>query len=78
MGILGGDDVTYEELTRRFAAGARLVELAAREGASTDGAGPGRLPLVAVTAEGALRVATGGRGPRARAGDTVITLRDPI
>ncbi len=72
-GILGGDDLTFDELSRRFAAGARLVDAVHR----ADSGPAGRTVLIVVTPEGTLRVATDERGPAARTGDTVIVLQEP-
>jgi hypothetical protein len=71
-GVLGGDGLTFDELSRRFAAGARMVD--AVHGNGAEPGGPGRVVLIAVTPEGALRVATDGHGPTLRPGDTVIAL----
>jgi hypothetical protein len=68
-GILGREDLTLAELSRRFDAGARIVD-----GAPDRSGGDGEVRLFVVTARGALRVATGGEPPEAHAGDTVIGL----
>jgi NhaP-type Na+/H+ or K+/H+ antiporter len=71
-GILGGEGLTFDELGRRFAAGARLVDAVHGDGPGP----PGRIVLIAVTPAGALRVATDERGPAARPGDIVIALEE--
>jgi hypothetical protein len=74
-GVLGGADLTFEELTRRFASGERLVATPAGDepaaGPALWGAGT---PLFAVTPGGRLRVAADGTDPAIAAGDTVIAL----
>ena len=75
-GILVGEDLTFAEVSRRLAAGARIVEDTV-SGTSERASGHGEIPLFVVTAGGALRVATGDEGPEARAGDTVIALTAP-
>ena len=74
-GILGNRSLTFEELDRQFAAGGRLVSVAAG-----DGVPPGAVPLVAITPGGQLSIATDGRSPAARPGDTLLVLvpRDEI
>ncbi len=63
-----GPELTYEELSRRFAAGDRLVAL-------PDGAGAlSARPLFVVTAHGDLRVVRPDAPARPRPGDTVIAL----
>jgi len=61
-------DLTFPELTRRFAAGARLVAAPAD--------GDGRRALFVVTSTRELRVATPGQAPDASAEDTTICLAD--
>jgi hypothetical protein len=58
-----------EELHRRFAAGARLVE-----GSVNGGMSDGAVALFVVTADGDLRVASAGKPPPVKAGDRVIAL----
>jgi NhaP-type Na+/H+ or K+/H+ antiporter len=68
--ILFGEHLTYSELTRRFDAGAELVQ---------SGGAPGdRLTTLFVIGEsGELTVVTAGRPPVTRPGDTTICLRSP-
>jgi NhaP-type Na+/H+ or K+/H+ antiporter len=63
--ILFGKELTFPELTRRFDAGARLVEVA--------GDRDGVMPLFVLN-EGELRVVTAGLTPDASDGDKVIAL----
>ena len=64
------EDLTYSELTRRFDAGAELVE--------SDGAPGDHLTTLFVIGEsGELTVVTAGRPPVSRPGDTKICLRTP-
>jgi NhaP-type Na+/H+ or K+/H+ antiporter len=65
--ILFGEDLTYSELTRRFEAGAELVEVKA---ASSDGL----TTLFVVGESGDLTVVTGGQRPAFQPGDTRICL----
>jgi NhaP-type Na+/H+ or K+/H+ antiporter len=67
-GILGDRSLTFTELDRRFAAGARIVTRSARDGAEAD------VPLIAVGPAGRLSIAADGRPPDAQADDTVIAL----
>jgi len=69
QGILGTDTLTSAELGRRFAAGARIVE-----GPVGNGASDGDVALFVVTADGDLRVASGGKPPPVKAGDRLIRL----
>ena len=72
-GILAGRSLTFEELDRQFAAGARLVAVTARaEGPRPRE--PTELPLVAVSPDGQLSVAADGRPPTVGADDTVLVL----
>jgi NhaP-type Na+/H+ or K+/H+ antiporter len=72
VGILGGDALTFAELSRRFAAGARITERGSDEGtARSDGTD---VPLFAVAPNGRLSVAADGRSPTVRPGDSVIVL----
>jgi hypothetical protein len=68
-GVLGSESLTFDELSRRFACGERLVARLAGDGAAHAGT-----PLFVVTPAGALRVAADGADPQAAAGDTVIAL----
>jgi hypothetical protein len=68
--VLFDEGLTYAELTRRFDAGAELVE--------SDGAPRADLTTLFVIGEdGELTVVTAGRPPAARPGDTKICLRSP-
>jgi NhaP-type Na+/H+ or K+/H+ antiporter len=69
-GVLGGPALTFDELSRRFDCGERLVA----EPAGAGGAPSAGTPLFVVTAGGALRVAADGADPQAGPGDTVIAL----
>jgi hypothetical protein len=71
-GLLGHPALTFAELDRRFANGARFVTRAAAE-AGPDG-GSTALPLFVVRPDGRLIVASDGRQLAAQAGDTVIEL----
>jgi hypothetical protein len=72
-GILGIRKLTFAELDRQFAAGARIVTRRAGENP-----GPHRLrtevPLFAVSPRGRLSVAADGRSPEVRPDDTLIVL----
>jgi NhaP-type Na+/H+ or K+/H+ antiporter len=68
---LFGDGLTFDELSRRFDAGARLVT----SGNGDDG--ESLIPLFVVSRGGALRIVTAGRRPRSAAGDTTIYLAEP-
>ena len=64
--ILFGEDLTFAELTRRFDAGARLVEVASdRDGVT---------PLFILNDSGEVTVVTAGLRPDRSVGDTVIGL----
>ena len=72
-GILGNRTLTFAELERQFAAGARIAsrsaeELRRPEGAWTD------VPLFTVARDGRLSIAADGRPLNTRSGDTVIVL----
>jgi NhaP-type Na+/H+ or K+/H+ antiporter len=73
-GVIGDEHLTFDELSRRFDSGERLV--ATRAGERPDGSGPwpDGTPLFVVTPDGSLRVAADGRDPAIVAGDTVIAL----
>jgi NhaP-type Na+/H+ or K+/H+ antiporter len=64
--ILFGKDVTFSELTRRFEAGAGLVEVT--------GAGDGVTPLFILADSGELTIVTAGLRPALSEGDTMIGL----
>jgi NhaP-type Na+/H+ or K+/H+ antiporter len=66
-GILGDRSLTFAELDRRFAEGARIVT--GRAGDAGDGT-----PLFAVTPEGRLTIAADGRPLELESGDRVIAL----
>jgi len=70
-GILGDSALTYPELERLFAEGARLVERRAADSGGGDSSG--ELPLFAV-ANGSARVATAERGLDVRPGDSLVVL----
>jgi NhaP-type Na+/H+ or K+/H+ antiporter len=72
-GILGNRSLTFAELDRQFAAGARIVSRSADQLLRPEGT-PAGLPLFAVTPDGQLSIAADGRPPSVRAGDTVIVL----
>ena len=69
-GILGNRSLTFAELDRQFAAGARIVS----RSAGTFPAGQAEVPLFAVARDGRLSIAADGRPPDVRSGDTVIVL----
>ena len=69
IGIFGNRSLTFAELDRQFAHGAHIVTRY-----STAQAADGDMPLFAVTPEGGLSIASDGRPPKARPGDTVIAL----
>jgi NhaP-type Na+/H+ or K+/H+ antiporter len=74
-GILGDRSLTFAELDRQFAAGARIVsrsvdQVLRAEGSQTE------VPLFAITQDGRLSIAADGRPPNVRSGDTVIILVD--
>ena len=73
QGILGNGDLTFAEVSRRFAAGERFVSLAV---APHGDASQNRLgePFVAVSPDGRLRVMSDGKKPVIATGDTVIRL----
>jgi NhaP-type Na+/H+ or K+/H+ antiporter len=66
-GVLGNRSLTFAELDRRFAAGARLVTGNAEVSQSS-------VPLFAVASDGKISIAADGRPLDVRAGDTVIAL----
>ena len=74
-GILGDRSLTFAELDRRVAAGARIVSRPAADGALRGDEGAG-LALFVVGADGRLSASVDGRDPVVRPGDTVIALTD--
>jgi hypothetical protein len=76
VGILGNRALTFAELDRQFAAGARITWYQADESRRSDGRAE-EVPLAAVSANGQLRFAADGRVPDVRPGDTVIILAPP-
>src|SRR5512132_845110 len=74
-GILGSADLTFAEVSRRFAAGARFVSLTVDQSRDSHD-GQGEL-LFAVSPAGRLRVGADGAQPVVVAGDTVICLARP-
>ena len=78
-GVLGGEELTFEELTRRFASGERLVAApAGGEHGAAAAPWPAGIPLFVVTPGGRLRVAADGSDPEIAAGDTVIALAGDV
>ena len=75
-GILGSRDLTFAEISRRFAAGARFVSLTGDQLVQTQH-GQGEL-LCAVSRDGRLSVVTEDGQPAVVAGDTVICLVPPV
>lgn len=73
-GILGGGQVTYAEVDRRLAGGARLRGAVLGEEEPEGRDGRRDLLMVVVTAAGEVRVAAGGEAPPAAPGDTMIVL----
>jgi NhaP-type Na+/H+ or K+/H+ antiporter len=67
-GILGSEELTFEELDRRYAAGARFASRAAAE------IGPTDVVLLAVTADGRLRAAAERHAPELTGGERLIVL----
>ena len=74
-GILGDRSLTFAELDRQFAAGARIVSRSANHILDAEGSRT-EVPLFAVTRNGRLSIAADGRPPEIRSGDTVIVLVD--
>ncbi len=75
--IMFQDDFTYAELTRRFEAGAKLVEVRSEHGSDRQAAaGDGLTTLFVVSESGELTVATSGQQPSIRPGDTRICLAE--
>jgi len=74
VGILGNRSLTFAELDRQFAAGARIVNRSTDQVPRGEG-DPTEVPLFAVTPKGRLSVATDGRALDMGSGDeTVIAL----
>jgi hypothetical protein len=67
-GILGDASLTFAELDRQFAAGARIVTGHTGDGADAE------VPLFAVTPTGRLSIGADGRPPDIGPEDTVIRL----
>jgi NhaP-type Na+/H+ or K+/H+ antiporter len=74
-GILGDRSLTFAELERQFAFGARIVSRSANQVLGAEGSRT-EVPLFAVTRNGRLSIAADGRPPEIRSGDTVIVLVD--
>jgi NhaP-type Na+/H+ or K+/H+ antiporter len=74
-GILGSRDLTFDEISRRFAAGARFVSVTADQSAPPQ-RGQGEL-LCAVSPDGRLSVVTEDGQPAVVPGDTMICLVPP-
>jgi NhaP-type Na+/H+ or K+/H+ antiporter len=72
-GILGSRSLTYAELDRQFAAGARIVSRRADSVLPPEDA-RSEVPLFAVAHDGRLSIAVDGRPLDVRPGDTVIAL----
>lgn len=75
-GILGSRDLTFAEISRRFAAGARFLSLTGDQSVQTQ-RGQGEL-LFAVSPDGRLSVGTEDGRPALVAGDTLICLVPPV
>jgi NhaP-type Na+/H+ or K+/H+ antiporter len=75
-GILGSRSLTFAELDRQFAAGARIVSRSADDPLGDESPGA-EVPLFAVGADGWLSIAADGRPLEVRNGDTVIALAGP-
>jgi hypothetical protein len=73
-GILGSRSLTYAELDRWFAAGARLET---RNHDQSPASTAADVPLFAVSPSGRLRIAADGRPLNVQPGDTVIVLVGP-
>jgi hypothetical protein len=72
-GILGDRSLTYAELDRQFAAGARIARRSADQFAGSAG-GRTEVPLFAVRQDGRLTIAADGHPPDLQLVDTVIVL----
>ena len=73
IGILGSGALTFAELSRRFAAGARITDHNGHKNAGSGETGT-ELALFAVAPDGRLSVAADGCSPDIRPGDSVILL----
>jgi hypothetical protein len=58
--VLFAENLTFSELTRRFAAGARLIELPSQPSSASQRVDKGLTPLFVTTSDGRLRVVTAG------------------
>jgi NhaP-type Na+/H+ or K+/H+ antiporter len=74
-GILGDRSLTFAELDRHFAAGARIASMHVNDVRRVERA-PTEVPLFAVAADGRLSIAADGHPLSVRPGDTVIALAD--
>jgi hypothetical protein len=72
-GILGGAGLTFAELSRRFAAGARFVTRDGGEAPGSSGT-PTDVPLLVISADGRLTGVTHDRPLAAGPGDSLIVL----
>jgi hypothetical protein len=70
VGIFASPSLTFAELDRVFAAGARVVSVQANGDSTPHGA----VVLFAITPAGQLSIAADGRPPAARPGDTLLLL----
>jgi len=74
VGILGNRSLTFAELDRQFAAGARIVNRRTDQVARGE-RDPTEVPLFAVTPKGRLSVATDGRALDMGSGDETVIAR---
>ncbi len=74
--LLFAKDLTFGEVTRRFEAGAHLVELPRDRGSDHLTVADGLTPLFLVTGDGSLRIATAGSRLDTNPGDRVICLAE--
>ena len=74
-GILGSRELTFAEISRRFAAGGRIVERRREEDGSRGA--DGDIPLFVVSSGGRLTVVVDGSPLEARPGDIVLALAQP-
>src|SRR5215216_321592 len=72
-GILGDRSLTFAELDRQFADGARIVTRTADQVLRSHDTAT-EVPLFAITRDGRLSIAADGRPPTVRPGDTVLVL----
>jgi NhaP-type Na+/H+ or K+/H+ antiporter len=72
-GILADRSLTFEQLDRLFAAGARLVVVTA-DAEALRARKPTEVPLFAISPDGQLSIAADGRPPTVGAADTVLVL----